>query len=89
MDFAIGASMLKMLASDAVKQFGDQLIGRDIITARYGDWQGGRARVLKLNPDKAAPEIVMTVKAIRTSRYDSRTNIGEEIGVFDHEEIGL
>jgi hypothetical protein len=31
----------------------------------------------------------MTVEAERRTRYDSRTNIGEQIGVFDHEEIGL
>lgn len=81
--------MLRMLAGAAVERLGDQLIGRIIVTARYGDWQGGKACVIELNPDKTAPEIVMTVKAVRTSRYDSRTNIGEEIGVFDHEEIGL
>lgn len=81
--------MLRMLASDAVEQLGPQLIGRIIVTARYGRWQGGKARVIELNPDKTAPEIVMTVQAVRTTRYDSRTNIGEVIGVFDHEEIGL
>jgi len=82
--------MLKLLAKDAVTQFGDQLIGRTIITARFGDWQGGAARVIALNPDpEFAPDIVMTVKAERRTRFDSRTNIGEEMGIFENEEIGL
>ena len=82
--------MLKLLAKDAVEQFGDQLIGRTIITARFGDWPGGAARVIALNPDpESAPDIVMTVVAARRIRFDSRTNIGEEIGVFENEEIGI
>lgn len=81
--------MLKMMADQAVEQFGDQLVGRLIITVPYGDWQGGAARVLAVNPDPGAPDIVMTVKAERRTQFDSRTNIGKEIGVFDHEEVGL
>jgi hypothetical protein len=30
--------MLTILAKDAVEQFGDQLVGRQIITVAYGDW---------------------------------------------------
>lgn len=82
--------MLKLLAKDAVEQLGDQLVGRTILTARFGDWQGGAARVIALNPDpESAPDIVMTVIAERQSQFDSRTNIGEEIGVFENEEIGI
>lgn len=58
----------------------DQLIRRKIITEQYGEWPGGIATVIKLYPDPEAPEIVFDVKHDET---------GEEIGVFDHENVQL
>ncbi len=75
--------MLRLLAKDAVKQFGDQLIGRSIMTARFGDWPGGRAVVTKLHPDPNAPEIVCQVSS------ENPHNKIQSIGVFENEEIGI
>lgn len=81
--------MLRIKAKAAVEQFGQQLVGQLIVTQNIGDWEGGNARVLEINPDPEAPEIVMTVRAERVTQFDTRTNIGEVIGVFDYETVSL
>ena len=81
--------MVIINAREAVTEFGGQLVGQLVLTAKWGDWPGGVARVLELNPDPEAPDIVMTVKAERRTQFDSRTNIGEEMGIFETEEIGV
>lgn len=69
-----------MTARTAVNCFGATLIGKTIITQPFGDWRGGQAKVLDVNPDPAAKEIVMEVKALRSK---------EEVGVFGSEKIQI
>lgn len=71
--------MLKMVAGDAAKQFGEQLVGRVILTPTFGDWKQCRAVVTQMAPDPQSPEIVFTV-------YNERQG---SIGVVETEEIGL
>lgn len=54
----------------------ENLIGRKIETQQIGDWPGGLAEIIKLDPDPAAPEIVFNVK-----------NKHGEVGVFDWEIV--
>lgn len=71
---------MRIYAKQAAAQFGELLIGSLIKTVRYGDWPGGLCNVTELGSDEAAPEIVFHVRHCKS---------GEEIGVFDHEEIFL
>lgn len=64
----------------AVHKYGQSLIGNVVQTARYGDWPGGLCTITEIEPDPNAPEIVFQVKHV---------TLNEEIGVFDHEEVGL
>lgn len=69
-----------MTALELVKSLGADLVGRVIETRAIGAWPGGLARVIELQPDAAAPEIVFQVKHCRTN---------EECGVFAHEPVEL
>ena len=61
-------------------KLGEKLIGRRVITAAIGDWQGGRCEVFALSLDPGAPEIVFNVR---------RLSDGKEMGVFDYEPVDL
>lgn len=69
-----------MNAKQLVEEQGTTLIGRRVDNEAIGDWPGGVCEVIQLEPDEGSPEIVMQVRSL-----DS----GEEIGVFDYEEISL
>lgn len=69
-------------AGEAVKRFGDTLIGQTIHTAAMGKYPGGPATVSQINPDIGAPDIVLNVKS---PVYDN----GRDIGIFEDEEIGI
>ena len=69
-----GVMPVLMSAEDMVTQFGEELIGKRVLTEEYGDWPGGIAVITEINPDPNAPEISFQVK----SKHG-------EIGVFWHE----
>lgn len=56
------------------------LLGRQVITQKWGLFQGGLCTVIELHPDENAPEIVLQV------RHDET---GEEVGIFADEMICL
>jgi len=68
-----------MLAEELVKKHGSALIGRTVLTNPMGEYPGGYAEVLELEPDPEAPEIVFQVK---------HPTFGE-IGVFGYERVYL
>lgn len=83
-----------LLAGQAVKKYGDSLVGKEIITVRVGAWPGGRAKVFELYNDPAAPEIVLQVKGVENNTRVTRAILSgqldsDEIGVFENEEIIL
>lgn len=88
-----------MTAKLLLKQYGNQLLGRQIITVPMGQWPGGVAEIVKLRPDENAPEIVFEVrKHFEDSVAEElRKKQGETvfqgntwtIGVFDVEEVEL
>lgn len=59
---------------------GPNLVGRLVNTMAIGSWPGGPCEVIEMEPDSAAPEIVMQVRSL---------DDGDEIGVFDDEDIQL
>ena len=65
-----------MTAIELRTTYKGELIGLGILTQSIGNWPGGPARIIELDPDPAAPEIVFNVK-----------NIRGEIGIFDWETI--
>ena len=56
------------------------LLGRQVITQKWGLFQGGLCTVIELAPDENAPEIVLQV------RHDET---GDEVGIFADEMICL
>jgi len=68
-------------AKAAVEKYGESLIGNVCDTTRYGNWRGGLATIIQIEPDANAPEIVFQVESV-TPEFG-------EIGVFEHEEVGL
>jgi hypothetical protein len=68
-----------MKAGTLVKRFGKKLLGKRVNTPAVGEYPGGVATVIEIQPDKNAPEIVFQV------------NLPEwgEIGVFEHEQVSL
>jgi hypothetical protein len=64
-------------ASVIVQKFGKSLIGGTVNTIPMGEYPGGLAEVIELEPDPAAPEIVFQVK---------HPTFGE-IGVFGYEPV--
>jgi hypothetical protein len=71
-----------MQAGEAVKRFGNTLIGQVIQTEAMGKYPGGPATVSQINPDIGAPDIVLNVKS---PAYDN----GRDIGIFEDENIGV
>jgi len=69
-----------VFAKDLLERHGVNLIGRKIITKEVGSHPGGIEKILKLTPDKNAPEIVFQV-----FNYE----INDSIGVFDNELVVL
>ncbi len=65
-----------MKAIELRSTYKGELIGLNILTQSIGNWSGGPARIIELDPDPAAPEIIFNVK-----------NIHGEIGIFDWETI--
>lgn len=72
-----------MSAKFFVWKWGQQAIGKNILTQPYGAYPGGIAEVVNIHPDPEAPEIVMTVKHPTWTNEEGES----EIGVFDHEEV--
>lgn len=75
----------KMNAKDLVAEFGEKLVGRIVLTAAMGEYPGGFAQVVEINPDPMAPEIVFNAQ---NSAWmdDWGSNI---IGVFEDEDVEL
>jgi len=79
-------------AEDLLRTYGERLLDKRIFTMPYGAWPGGVAKIIAIQPDEGALEIVFTVRgedeavklAVERGRLDS-----DEIGVFDHEEVIL
>lgn len=67
-------------AGELAKAMGKRLVGREVCTEAIGQWSGGRCVVTRVRPDRAAPEIVFSVR---------RLSDGEEMGVFRHETVIL
>lgn len=74
-------------ARDAVDLLGTSLIGRFITTEAVGSYPGGRAKVVELEPDAAAREIVMNVRH-PSWRHDKGRG-SDIIGIFEWEDIRL
>lgn len=72
-----------MLASQLLKQ-GASLIGKTIITERFGSWPGGPAVITEVRPDPKAPEIAFTVRGT-----GAEVKLAVERGLLDSEEIGV
>lgn len=68
------------IAKTMLAEFGQALVGKNVITKPRGPWPGGLATVTELAPDGNAPEIVFNIRHAVT---------GEEIGVFDDDMLGL
>jgi hypothetical protein len=68
-----------MKAKQLVQKLGPKLIGQKINTQPWGDYPGGIATVVTLEPDKSAPEIVLQVNL---PQYG-------DMGVFSHEEVSV
>lgn len=69
-----------VFAKDLLKRHGKGLIGMTILTKEVGDHPGGFEKILKLSPDKNAPEIVFQV---------FNNEINDSIGVFEDELVVL
>ena len=63
-------------AAELSAAFGHRLVGSTAFTSVVGQWKGGMATIIEMQPDDAAPEIPFQVKSTET---------GEEIGVFGDE----
>lgn len=78
-----------MRARNLLERYAHTLIGKTVLTERYGEWPGGDAEIIQIVPDvDGAPEIVFQVRhktatdPLNPSRY-------WEIGIFDHENVEL
>lgn len=76
-----------MNAKYLVLLMGQRLIGRTVLTEPMGIYPGGPAKVTEINPDPAAPEIVMQVE--HPTWRDDGDNERGSIGVFSYEELEL
>jgi hypothetical protein len=74
-------------AGELRAHYGDELIGRLIVTEPYGAFPGGPAKVLELYDDSNAPEIVLYVRYLY--RDIVATNENGELGVFENEVAHL
>lgn len=71
--------LLKVVCGKAAElsaAFGHRLVGSTAFTSVVGEWHGGMATIIEIQPDPAAPEIPFQVK---------HKDTGEEIGVFGDE----
>lgn len=68
-----------MTAKQLVEANGKKLIGLNVMTKRFGEYPGGVAEVIEIEPDPESPEIVFQVR---------HPNFGE-IGVFEFESVEL
>lgn len=50
-----------MNARELVEKYGEDLIGREVITPAMCNYPGGRATVIGVHPDPEAPDIVFDV----------------------------
>ncbi len=66
-----------MTALELLKKRGKSLVGRRIWSGMLGDYPGGEAVVVEIEPDDAAPEIVFNVR---------HPAVGV-MGIFDHEIV--
>ena len=71
------------LANAIVKQYGEKLVGKTILTQRIGEWPGGLAVVTQIRHDKNAPEIVCLV---RHANQEYAEEFGE-MGIFHDEKV--
>jgi hypothetical protein len=67
-------------AAELSTHFGNRLVGATVMTSVLSRWQGGKAIVIEITPDPAAPEIPLQVKHDTT---------GEEMGIFGDEFLML
>lgn len=72
-----------MNAREFAETFGPHFIGKNIHTEQIGDYPGGTAKLVQLNPDPTAPEIVMMVEH-PTWRSDDGDN---KMGIFEYEDV--
>lgn len=68
-----------MLASELVKLYGDDLIGKRVWTYRFGEWPGGPATVVNIYPDRDAPD---TGFGVEGQGY-------EYMDILEHEEVAI
>lgn len=77
-----GVSARKLVAEVGAKK----LVGKRVMTQRYGDWPGGPATITEVGHDAGAPEIAFLVKHDTWSRGDDDDGI---MGVFEYEVVRL
>jgi hypothetical protein len=77
-----------MTAKEAKELYGTALIGKKVFTEAIGEWPGGPATVIELEPDPNAPEIVFQVRS--SSLWDpDQPDRRWEIGIFENEEVSV
>jgi hypothetical protein len=78
-----------LTAEELVKEYGKSLIGRKVMTQKVGFWPGGLARVISLNPDPNAPEIIMMVRGLENQSISCPGLTDNQIGILKFEEISM
>jgi hypothetical protein len=73
------------IAKSLVKRMGKKLIGRTVITPAMGSYPGGPAKVVKIRPDLAAPDIAFNVENPAWTGHGG----GHIIGIFFYEDVEL
>ena len=76
-----------MNAAYLVKLHGKKLVGRKVFTEPYGEWPGGPAEVIELQPDRKHPEISFQVRHLLVDEIGKEGRW--EIRVFEHEDVDL
>lgn len=77
--------MINISARELVECFGEELIGRRIMTPKCGSYPGGIATVVSIYPDPEAPDIVCEVENEHWIDDDGINRIG----ILDYEECGV
>lgn len=72
-----GSGVVK--AEQLANQYGNKLVGREVLTQPMGEYPGGYAIVTQVHPDPGAAEIVFNVK---------HPTFGE-VGIFEYEVVVL
>lgn len=82
-----------MTAKELVSELGERLVGRRVLTYRYGAWPTSEAVVTEIRPDANAPEIVFMVDGSGSAKVRKAIQDGDlddaVIGVFENEEVLL